>query len=149
MAGPGRESLPTGGNHSPIVTDADTSVRLDKWLWAARFFKTRSLAAAAIDGGKVHLNGSRVKRGKLLQLDDEVRIRKGPYEYRIRVRALAEHRRSASEAATLYEEFADSRRRRELLAEQHRIAATTGAMETQGRPSKRDRRKIRRFKGRD
>lgn len=124
------------------------SVRLDKWLWAARFFKTRSLAAVAIDGGKVHLNGARVKRGKPVQVDDEVRIRKGPYEYRVRVRALAEHRRSASEAVMLYEEFADSRRRRELLAEQHRIAATTG-VETQGRPSKRDRRKIRRFKGRD
>jgi ribosome-associated heat shock protein Hsp15 len=129
--------------------DSNAAVRLDKWLWAARFFKTRSLAAAAIDGGKVHLNGTRVKRGRLLQVGDEVSIRKGPYEYRIRVQVLSEQRRSGTEAAALYEEFPDSRRRRETLAEQFRIQAVTGVGETQGRPSKRDRRKIRRFKGRD
>src|SRR5207237_746162 len=72
---------------------ASEPVRLDTWLWAARFFKTRAQAAAAIDGGKVDLNGARAKRAKPLAPGDELRIRKSPFEYRVTVRALAEARR--------------------------------------------------------
>ena len=79
----------------------DTRFRLDKWLWAARFYKTRSLAAEAIAGGKVQVNGDRVKRAKPLQPGDEIRIRQGPYEHLIVVRELSERRGPASEAAGL------------------------------------------------
>src|SRR6185437_14233450 len=85
---------------SPNGESSDT-VRLDKWLWAARFFKTRALAAESIDGGKVHLNGERVKRSKTLKLGDEVRVRIGPYEHRIVVRSTSDRRGPATVAATL------------------------------------------------
>jgi ribosome-associated heat shock protein Hsp15 len=85
----------------PEQTSPD-KVRLDRWLWAARFYKTRSLAARAIDGGKVQLNGTRVKRSALVHHDDTVRIRKPPVEYVVRVRELSEHRGSASVAQALY-----------------------------------------------
>ncbi len=128
--------------------DSLDAVRLDKWLWAARFFKTRSLAAAAVDGGKVHLNGTRAKRGKTLRVGDGVRLRKGPFEFVVTVRRLSERRGSATEAQTLYEESPSSRHAREVLAEQHRLAAD-GHSPPKGRPTKRDRRKISRIRGRD
>jgi ribosome-associated heat shock protein Hsp15 len=121
-------------------------VRLDKWLWAARFYKTRALAVEAIDGGKVQVNGDRVKRAKLLQAGDEVRIRQGHYEWVLVVRALSERRGPAAEAATLYEERAESRARREELAERLRAAATHFEYE-KGRPTKRDRRQLDRLRG--
>jgi ribosome-associated heat shock protein Hsp15 len=120
-------------------------VRLDRWLWAARFYKTRSLAAAAIDGGKVQLNGARVKRSQLVHEGDVIRIRKAPYEFVVEIRALSEHRGSASVAQTLYEETAESVARREVLREQMRSQPTV-AFDGKGRPSKKDRRKIERFK---
>ena len=96
-----------------MATDKDSSgIRLDKWLWAARFFKTRSLAAKAIAGGKVQVNGRRPKRASALNLGDRVRIRKGPYEFHVRVRKTSEHRGPAAEAATLYEETPESVARR-------------------------------------
>lgn len=116
-------------------------VRLDKWLWAARFFKTRALAADAIDGGKVHLNGERVKRSKGLKIGDEVRVRLGPYEHRIIVRNTSDRRGPAAVAVTLYEELAESRAAREALIERRRMEMAAGA-EDPGRPSKRDRRQI-------
>src|SRR5213592_2937603 len=79
-------------------------VRLDRWLWAARFFKTRALAAAAIGGGKVAVGGARAKRAKLLAVGDRLRIRRGPFEYRVVVRALSEHRGPPATAAALYVE---------------------------------------------
>ena len=97
-------------------------VRLDKWLWAARFFKTRSLAADAIEGGKVQVNGERVKRAKTLQVGDAVQLRLGPYEHVVVVRQTSERRGPASVAQTLYEETAESRSAREKLAEQLRMA---------------------------
>lgn len=121
------------------------AVRLDKWLWAARFFKTRSLAADAIDGGKVHVNGARAKRGKLLHVGDQVRVRKPPYEFHVTVRAVSEQRRSAAEAAALYQESEESVRARQELSERHR-AAQAGVRLPKGRPTKRDRRMITRFK---
>jgi ribosome-associated heat shock protein Hsp15 len=121
--------------------ESNAVVRLDKWLWAARFFKTRALAAEAIDGGKVHLNGERVKRSKGLQVGDDVRVRLGPYEHRIIVRSTSDRRGPATVAATLYEELPESRATREALVEQRRMEIAAGAADT-GRPSKRDRRQI-------
>ena len=115
--------------------------RLDKWLWAARFFKTRALAAEAIDGGKVHLNGERVKRSKAVKIGDEVTVRLGPFEHRVVVKLASDRRGSASVAATLFDETDESSAAREALLEQHRIARAAGA-EDPGRPSKRDRRQI-------
>jgi ribosome-associated heat shock protein Hsp15 len=128
--------------------DRSDRVRLDKWLWAARFFKTRSLAVEAIDGGKVEVNGDRAKRAKQLQLGDEVRVRLGPYEHVVAVRGLSERRGPAVEAATLYEETAASRAAREATAERLRLGATLFQYEERGRPTKRDRREIERFRGR-
>jgi len=122
------------------------SLRLDKWLWAARFYKTRSIAASAIDGGKVQVNGTRVKRGKPIQVGDRIRIRKGPYESLIEVVRLSEHRRSAVEAADLYRETPESIAARKLRAEQQRAADAT-IQRSKGRPTKRDRRDIIRLKG--
>ena len=118
-------------------------VRLDKWLWAARFFKTRSMAADAIEGGKVQVNGDRAKRAKQLQPGDEVRIRQGPFEHIVVVRALSARRGSATVAAELYQETEASRAAREALAAQ--MKAMFGASE--GRPTKKDRRDLGRLKG--
>ena len=121
-------------------------VRLDKWLWAARFFKTRSLAADAIGGGKVLVAGERVKPAKLLQIGDEVRLRMGPYEHVVIVRAVSERRGPAPVAATLYEETAQSQATRTKLAEQLRMAPAAFVFEDKGRPTKRDRREIERLR---
>jgi len=121
-------------------------VRVDKWLWAARFFKTRSIAADAIGGGKVLVGGERVKPAKLLQVGDEVRLRMGPYEHVVIVRAVSERRGPAPIAAALYEETAESRAARMKLAEQLRIAPAGFVFEDRGRPTKRDRREIERLR---
>ncbi len=120
--------------------------RLDKWLWVARFFKTRALAAAAIDGGRIERNGEKAKRGKPVRPGDTLRIRLGPYEHRITVVAVAAQRGPASVAAGLYQEDAESRASRERLREQHRLAAALHGGSDKGRPTKRDRREIRRLK---
>jgi len=130
-----------------MIDHEDGRVRLDKWLWAARFFKTRALAAEAVEGGKVQVNGDRPKRARPLQVGDEIRIRLGPYEHTITVRALSARRGPASEAAGLYEETAASRTAREALAIQLKsLHAVFGP--DKGRPSKKDRREIQRLKGR-
>ena len=121
-------------------------VRIDKWLWAARFFKTRSLAADAIGGGKVSLNGDGVKPAKMIQIGDEVRLRLGPYEHVVTVRGLSERRGPASVAQTLYEETPASIAAREKLSEQLRMAPAAFVYEEKGRPTKRDRREIERFR---
>lgn len=121
--------------------DSVGTARLDKWLWAARFFKTRALAAEAIDGGKVHLNGERVKRSKSVKIDDEVRVRLSPYEHSVIVKSVSDRRGPAAVAATLYEELPESRATRERLLERRRMEMAAGA-EDPGRPSKRDRRQI-------
>jgi ribosome-associated heat shock protein Hsp15 len=122
------------------------SVRVDKWLWAARFFKTRSLAVTAIEGGKVTVNGERVKPARDVKAGDSVRVRLGPYEHVVIVRAVSDRRGPAAQAALLFEETADSRTARERLHWQLRHAAPViepGA----GRPTKKDRRDLNRFKG--
>ncbi len=120
-------------------------IRLDKWLWAARFFKTRNLATEAINGGHVHLNGARVKPSRSVGLDDEVRIRKGSLEFIVHIRGLSGQRGPAAVAQSLYEETEASRRQRELQGEQRRLMAGA-APRPDKRPSKRERRHIIRFR---
>jgi len=119
-------------------------IRLDKWLWAARFFKTRSLAMAAINSGKVHLNQQRIKPAKEVHLNDELRIQTGHLERTVIVKGLSKQRGPASQAALLYEETQESLQKREQAAQLHRqeaIARPSGS----GRPTKKDRRAIHRF----
>jgi ribosome-associated heat shock protein Hsp15 len=130
-----------------MQTETD-KVRLDKWLWAARFFKTRTLAVEAITGGKVHLNGNRVKPGHGVAIGDQLRIRKGPYEFIIQVKELSTRRGPAPVAAMLYEETPESRITRDRLAEHHRLS-TIAAPHTDRRPNKKQRRQITRFIGKD
>jgi ribosome-associated heat shock protein Hsp15 len=117
-------------------------VRLDKWLWAARFFKTRSQATEAVDGGKVEVNGARAKPAKDIRVGDELRIRLGPYEHRVVVRGLSDKRGSASLAHALYEETPESIAAREKLREDHRLAPAMFVFEDKGRPTKKDRRAL-------
>lgn len=118
-------------------------LRLDKWLWAARFFKTRSIAKAAIDGGKVHFNGQRVKVSKEIQVGDEIKIRQGFEEKIVQVLALSDKRRGAPEAQALYEETAESIAKRELNAEQRKTLRHTAP---DAKPNKRDRRQLQQIK---
>ena len=129
--------------------DDDGRVRLDKWLWAARFYKTRALAAEAIAGGKVQVNGDRAQRAKPLQAGDEIRIRQGPYEHLVIVRELSDRRGPASQAAELYEERPESVAAREAMAVRLKTMHSMFATDTKGRPTKRDRREIERLKGKD
>jgi ribosome-associated heat shock protein Hsp15 len=122
-------------------------VRLDKWLWAARFFKTRSVATEAVNGGKVELNGSRPKPSKALKVGDQLRIRIGPFIHAVTVRALSDRRGPASAAALLFEESAESIAARERLREQHRLAPPT-QYDAGGRPTKKDRRQLSAFEER-
>ena len=128
--------------------EPDSQARLDKWLWAARFFKTRSQASEAVEGGKIEVNGEKPKRSRIIKPGDRIRIRLGPYEHRITVRAVAQKRGSAAIAAELFLEDPESRAARERLAEQHRLAAQLHGDESRGRPSKKDRRDLVRWKKR-
>jgi ribosome-associated heat shock protein Hsp15 len=124
-----------------MSNDDDNKLRLDKWLWAARFFKTRSLATDAIDGGKVHVNGQRVKPSKIVQLNQEITIQIGGMEKTIIVKALSNQRRPFSEASQLYEETPESISKREELKEQRQFEPQISS----GRPTKKDRRLIHQF----
>jgi len=118
------------------------SLRIDKWLWAARFFRTRGLAAEAIDAGRVSVNGERAKPAKAVKPGDMLAIRRPPYEHAVKVLGVSERRGPASEAQKLYEETAESRARREA------VAAEVKALPPpvfKGRPTKRDRRTLERF----
>ena len=125
--------------------EEDDKVRLDKWLWAARFFKTRALAKAAIESGKVHCRGERCKPGKEPRVGDEFQIRMGFDERTVVVEALSVVRRGAPEAQTLYRETPESITRREHAAAQ-RKAGYLGVT-TEGRPTKKQRRQIFDFRG--
>ena len=129
-----------------MSSDDITRVRLDKWLWAARFFKTRALAAQSIETGKVEVNGERAKRAKQLQVGDQLRIRLGPYHHIVKVLALSEQRGPAAVAATLFQETEESRKARETLAMQMKIAQSGREFDFRGRPTKKDRRDIERMK---
>jgi len=119
--------------------------RLDKWLWAARFYKTRQLAAEAINGGHVHLNGQRVKPSRVIQLADELTIHKTPFNFEITVQGLSIRRGPAKEAQLLYVEHEESIQKRETLAEQRKLDAAQFP-HAERRPDKRNRRRIIRFK---
>jgi len=122
----------------------DGKFRLDKWLWAARFFKTRALAKAAIEGGKVHCKGERCKPSKEPKLGEELVIRAGFDERTVVIRALSAVRKGAPEAQLLYEETAESLARRESAAAMRKAGAL--GVETDGRPSKKQRRALQRFR---
>lgn len=119
-------------------------MRLDKWLWAARFFRTRSLAAAAVAGGKVQVNEERPKRAKQIAVGDRVRVRHGPYDFLVTVTGLSERRGSAKDAATLFVEDPAGLAARKRLAEQLHVAPPP-AYDGKGRPTKRDRRDLERL----
>jgi ribosome-associated heat shock protein Hsp15 len=120
-------------------------LRLDKWLWAARFFKTRSLAKAAIEGGKVHLEGQRVKVSREIGVGDTLQIRQGWDQKVVVVKALSDQRRGAPDAQKLYQETAESVSRREAEAAARKAAG--GMIERPAqRPTKKQRRQIHRFK---
>ena len=124
---------------------AAQKLRLDKWLWAARFFKTRSLAKAAIEGGKVHLDGQRVKVSKEISVGDTLQVRQGWDEKVVKVLALSDQRRGAQQAQALYRETPESAARRESNTAARR--ATGGMLERPpGRPTKKQRRQIHRFR---
>jgi ribosome-associated heat shock protein Hsp15 len=123
----------------------DERVRVDKWLWAARFYKTRSLATEAVAGGKVEVNGERAKPARAVRIGDHVLVRQPPFQWQLAVRALAERRGPASAAQALYEETAESRAERERLQERLRIAQPLFVYEEKGRPTKKDRRMIDRW----
>ncbi len=122
-------------------------VRLDKWLWAARFYKTRGLSAEAIDSGKIEVNGERAKRSRLVQAGDRLRIRSGPYEHVIEVQGVSDRRGSAAIASALYEETVDSTKAREAMAAHVRAMSASTGYES-GRPTKKDRRDIERVRRR-
>ncbi len=121
------------------------SVRVDKWLWAARFFKTRSAAQQAIDGGRVKLNGDRVKPAKPLAVGDQLSIHIGMYEWLVTVRELSDKRGPATAARALYDESAESSARRQELIERRKAFGQPGA-DREGRPTKRDRRQLERWR---
>jgi ribosome-associated heat shock protein Hsp15 len=123
----------------------DDEVRIDKWLWAARFFKTRSLAAQAVSGGKVQLNGNRVKPARTVKVGDSLEVHKEGYAWLVKVLALSEKRGSALLARTLYSESEESIERRELLRQQHRLAAAS-TPRPPGKPDKKSRRLLRGMK---
>lgn len=122
----------------------DESQRLDKWLWAARFYKTRSLAVEAINGGKVHLNNTRVKPSRTIKENDVLTISKPPYEHIVTVLALNKQRRPAVEAQQLYSESEQSIEKRDVLRQQLKDQPL-GFRHDKGRPNKRDRRHIIKF----
>ena len=126
-------------------SDDNNAMRLDKWLWCARFFKTRSQAAEAIKSGKIKINGERAKPAKLIEEDDKLTIKKGPYEYNVTVINLSKNRLSATLAAELYLEDDDSLLKRQEL---NKLIQSEAKLypRTSGRPTKRDRRQIIRFK---
>ncbi len=119
-------------------------MRIDKWLWAARFFKTRSLATDAVEGGKIKLNGERPKPAKAVKVGDQLEIRSGPFAFSISVLALSDKRGSATIAATLYSESEESQTARKTLAAQLRADAIATPF-LRGRPTKKARRAIIRF----
>lgn len=127
---------------------SDEKIRIDKWLWAARFFKTRGVAAEAVQGGHVHLNGTRAKASRPVTAGDRLSITKGPYRFEIEVRGVAAKRGPAKEAVLLYEESEESRLKREAIAEQLRLERAANPIPDR-RPDKHQRKHIIRFRRRE
>ncbi|HKY10040.1 MAG TPA: S4 domain-containing protein [Candidatus Binatia bacterium] len=127
-----------------IENQSSAEIRLDKWLWAARFFKTRALAAEAVTGGKVNINGDRAKPSRIVRLGDELTVRRGSYEWTVVVKDVSRLRGPAPQAQQLYEETDESKRRREAAAAQLRLERPP-EFDSPGRPSKKDRRALDRW----
>jgi ribosome-associated heat shock protein Hsp15 len=127
---------------------SDEPMRIDKWLWAARFFKTRGLAAEAAEGGHVELGGKRVKPSRDVRAGDRLEIVKGPVRFSVVVRGTSRQRGPAARAALLYEETAESRAARERAAEERRLAGPPPGADRAARPTKRDRRRLEAARGR-
>jgi ribosome-associated heat shock protein Hsp15 len=121
------------------------SIRIDKWLWTSRFFKTRSMATSAVNGGKVHLNKQRVKAGRLIKVGDELSIQKDSALYEVTIKAINKTRRPAREARLTYEESEQSRLKREQESEIKKLASATRPV-PQRKPDKRQREQLRKFK---
>lgn len=134
------------GNHADAGSDDD--LRIDKWLWVARFFRTRSAAAEAVRAGHVEVNGSRPKPARHIAVGDEVRVRRGTVAQTVIVQRLARQRVSATVAATLYAETAASIAERERAVQQLRLDVLSGPQFAAGRPTKRDRRALMRWRKR-
>ena len=134
----------TGNSKGTSEKGAGAKVRLDKWLWAARFFKTRAIAKQAVEGGKVHYEGQRAKCSRIVEVGAELVIRQGFDEKTVVIVDISEQRRGAPEAQKLYSETPDSVAKRELTAEQRK--AMRGNLGPDVRPNKRDRRRIMQFK---
>ncbi|GKX55540.1 heat shock protein 15 [Leminorella grimontii] len=128
-----------------VQSEEDRGIRLDKWLWAARFYKTRAAARDMIDGGKVHYNGQRTKPSKLVEVGAEVRLRQGNDERTVIVNALSAQRRGANEAQTLYQETAESITKREVISQARKLNALT-MPHPDRRPDKKERRTLIKFK---
>jgi ribosome-associated heat shock protein Hsp15 len=126
------------------TAEDNNQIRIDKWLWAARFFKTRSVAAEAVNGGKVDLNGARAKPSRAVRVGDQLTVRRGPYEWTVIVKAIAKQRGPRTQARLLYEETDDSKQRRERLGLQLKFERPP-EFGIRGRPSKKDRRAVLRF----
>jgi len=126
------------------ATPVNTKFRIDKWLWAARFFKTRAIAVDAVESGKVLVNDLRIKPAKAIAIGDLACIRLGPYLFEVEILALSDKRGPATQAQKLYRETEEGRVKREALAAE--IKAQPKPSELKGRPTKRDRRDIERFK---
>ena len=124
--------------------ESKEDIRIDKWLWAARFFKTRSLAAEAVTGGKVEINRDRPKASRIVRIGDQLRVRRGPYEWTVIIKDLVKNRGPASAARLLYEETEESMRKREAVLAQLKLERPP-EFNLSGRPSKKDRRAIERF----
>lgn len=126
------------------MSSPSEAVRLDKWLWAARFYKTRSLARNMVDGGKVHYNGQRTKPSKLVEVGAIITLRQGNEEKTVVIERVSEQRRGAPEAQTLYSETAESMVKRERMALARKLNATNPAPDR--RPDKKQRRDLLKFK---
>lgn len=127
------------------IDDEDEGVRLDKWLWAARFYKTRSIAKAMIEGGKVHYNGQRAKTSKIVEVGATIKLRQGTDEKEVVVAALSDQRRGASEAQLLYQETEKSVKIREAIAFARKANALS-MPNPDRRPNKKERRDLVKFK---
>ena len=125
--------------------EIDKRVRIDKWLWAARFFKSRSIATQAVSGGLIHINGERCKPSREVIPGDKLRITRGKDEFKVVVVKLHDRRGPAALARSLYEETNDSIKAREAAREQRRLMAASRGLDPVRRPGKRDRRLIKRF----
>jgi ribosome-associated heat shock protein Hsp15 len=124
--------------------DDTEPIRIDKWLWAARFFKTRSLAAEAVTGGKVEVNGTRAKPSRNVRIGDSLSIRRGPYEWTVIIKGVTDLRGPAAQAQLLYEETEESIHKREAISAQLKFERPP-EFDLSGRPSKKDRRAILKF----